>query len=109
MLPFTNGVLTAITPPGTSADYDTPAEPGAPRWEGELAIYIAEERRDVLVAGSLDEVIETRLEIPYKIGRLIERRDTLSYTFEGAELHREAGTITRAQLVGRVRVLLEDG
>lgn len=109
MIPYANATLTAITPQGTTADYDTPASPGAPRWEGELRIYVAEERRDDLGAETEDEIIITRLEIPHAVGRLVVRGDTLSYTFEGAEQERSAATISRAPLVGRVRVLLEDG
>jgi hypothetical protein len=108
VLPYVNADLTAIHGVGTTADFDIPAAPGPTRWEGSLGIYVAEERAEVLSAEQQDEIIRTRLEIPYDIGRLVERGDTLTYTYEGAPVERLAGTITRAQLVGRVRVDLED-
>jgi hypothetical protein len=109
MIPYANATLTAITPVASSADYDQLATDGTPRWTGELGIYVVEERREVLGADREDEVLQTRVEIPYAIGRLAERGDTLTYTYENAIARRVAATITRAQLVGRVRVLLEDG
>lgn len=116
MIPYVNATLTAITPTGASADYDQPAAGGTPRWTGSLGIYVAEETLEELasvtaraVAGDrLDEILRTRLEIPYNIGQLVERGDTLTYTYEGGEVQRVAGTITHAPLVGRVRVLLRD-
>jgi hypothetical protein len=109
VIPFRNGTLSSIAPVGTSADYDTPAAPGAPRWEGEEGIYVAEEIVEVLSPGKVDEVLQTRLEIPHFVGRLVHRDDLLTYTYENVTVTRTAGTITHAPLVGRVRVLLEDG
>lgn len=108
MLPYVNATLTAVTAVGTSADYDTPAAPGLARWTGSEGIYVAEEIVETLSPGKVDEVKQTRIEIPYTIGKLVERGDTLTYTYEDAPVARVAGTITHAPLVGRVRVLLEN-
>lgn len=108
MLPYTNATLTAITPVGTSTDYDTPASAGTPRWTGTLAIYIAEEIIETLSPGKVDEVKQTRIEIPYDTGKLVHRGDTLTYTYEAGTVARIAGTISHAPLVGRVRILVEN-
>jgi hypothetical protein len=101
---------------GSSADYDQPAIPGTPRWTGSLGIYVADEVKEIIgtstagavVADRIDEIVQTRLEIPYNIGRLVQRGDIITYTYEGESVTRTAGTITHAPLVGRVRVLPED-
>jgi hypothetical protein len=116
MIPYVNATLTAITPVGTSADYDTPATDGTPRWTGTLGIYVAEEVVETIatpsatsaVSNRIDEILQTRLELPYTVGRLVKRGDTLTYTYEGAAVTRTAGTLSHAPLVGRVRVLLEN-
>lgn len=116
MLPYTNATLTAIAPVGSSADYDQPASAGIPRWTGEAGIYVADEVKEIIgtssasaaVADRIDEVVVTRVEIPYNIGRLVKRGDTITYIYEGQPVTRTAGTITHAPLVGRVRILPED-
>jgi hypothetical protein len=107
-IPFSNAALTKITSVGSGDDYDQPASTGTDRWTGSVGIYVAEEIVEVLGNERVDEVKQTRLEIPYAVGQLIVRGDTLTYTYEGAQVPRVAGTISRAQLIGRVRVLLED-
>lgn len=108
MLPFVNATLTAITAPGTSADYDTPAAAGAARWTGSTGVYVAEELIEVQSPGKVDEVVRTRVELPYDVGRFVERGDVLAYTYEDAPHERVARNITHAKLVGRIRVTLED-
>jgi hypothetical protein len=108
MIPYTNGTLTAVTSVGTSADYDDEPTPGTVRWTGSLGIYVAEQDVETLSQDRVDEVIQTRLEIPYNIGKLVRRGDTLTYTYENEQVQRVAGTITHAPLVGRVRVLPEN-
>lgn len=108
MIPFTNAALTAIRRGGTAEDYDQPATSGAARWTGNLGVYVAEELRQLETAGDIDEVILTRVEIPYQVGALVARGDTLTYTYEGASQTRTARNLVRAELVGRVRVTLED-
>jgi hypothetical protein len=115
-IPYINGMLTAITPKGATADYDQAPADGTPRWTGSLGIYVAEETLEELASVTaravasdrLDEILRTRVEIPHTVGQLVERGDTLTYTYEGEDVRRVAGTITHAPLVGRVRVLLED-
>jgi len=115
-IPYVNGTLTAITPKGATADYDQAPADGTSRWTGTLGIYVAEETLEQLTSVTsnaaasdrLDEIIRTRLEIPHEIGQRVERDDTLTYTYEGEEVRRVAGTITHAPLVGRVRILLQD-
>lgn len=108
MIPYVNATLTAIAPVGTSADYDTPATAGTARWTGSEGIYVAEEIVETLSPGKVDEVKQTRLEIPYTTGRLVQRGDRVTYTYEDAPVTRVAGTIAHAPLVGRVRVLVEN-
>ena len=108
MIPYTNATLTSITPVGTSADYDTPAAAGTPRWTGNLPVYVAEELQETDQAVKVDELVHTRLEIPYSVGRLIARGDTLTFTYEDASHQRVARDIIRAQLVDRVRVILQE-
>lgn len=108
MIPYRNASLTAITAVGTSPDYDDPGTAGTVRWTGAEGIYVAEEIVETLSPGRVDEVKQTRIEIPYSTGSLVQRGDTLTYTYEGASTQRKAGTITHAPLVGRVRVLVEN-
>lgn len=107
-IPYTNGVLTAVTGVGTSDDYDTPASSGTNRWTGTTGIYVAEEILEELTDGQINEVQRTRLEIPHTVGRLVQRGDTLTYTHEGTTRTGIAGTLAHAPLVNRVKVLLED-
>jgi hypothetical protein len=108
VLVWSNGVLTKITGPGTSEDFDVPAGVGAQRWAGAVDITI---RRDPIVevrnGQTLDVVRTTRIEIPYDVGRLIEQGDTLTYLYEEREWARAVDDITRVPLTGRVRVELE--
>lgn len=109
MIPYMNATLTAVTPAATSDDYDHASTYGAARWTGSVGVYVAEERVEELSAGRQDEVLQTRLEMPYTgPGVLVERGDKLTYTLDGETVNRFAGTITRAPLMGRVRVLLVD-
>lgn len=108
MIPYTNASLTAITSPGNAPDYDQPGTAGAARWTGTRGIYVAEDLHEIESPGRVDEIIKTRLEVPYDIGKLVQRGDTLTYTFEGASRTRTAQDLLHAPLVGRVRVLVVD-
>lgn len=108
MIPYTNASLTAITAVGTSPDYDNPGSPGTARWTGSQGIYVVEEPVETLSPGRVDEVVQTRLEIPWSVGSLVRRGDTLTFTFKGAQETGIAGTVTGDQLLGRRRVLLEN-
>lgn len=108
-IPYVNAMLTAITNVGSTPDYDDPGTPGGDRWTGAQGIYVAEEIIETLSPGRVDEVKQTRIEIPYGVGKLVQRGDTLTYTYEAASQQRKAGTISHAPLVGRVRVLVENG
>jgi hypothetical protein len=107
-IPYTNATLTAITGPGVAPDYDDPGSPGTARWTGSLPVYVAEELHEVESAGRVDEIIKTRVEIPYQIGQLVKRGDNIAYTYESASHTRIAEDLLRAPLVGRVRVLVQD-
>lgn len=112
-IPFSNASLTAINAGGTAEDYDQVATIGTARWTGSLGIYVAEELVQVEggnLRGSqlaVDEVITTRLEIPYAVGRLVQRGDRLTFTYEDATHTRTARNLMHAELVGRIRVTLE--
>lgn len=107
-LVWTNGTLTRITATGTTDDYDVPGAAGTDRWTGSVGITV---RRDPIVevqgAQALNVVRSTRVEVPYDVGRLIAQNDTLTYTYEDTTWTRRVDDITRAQIVGRVRVELE--
>lgn len=117
MIPYRNATLTSIAGGGTIEDFDTPAGSDTPRWQGSLGIYVADEVSEERVARSVrqasggrvvDELVSTRLEIPYDIGRLAQRGDTMTYSFEGSTHQRAVRDIIRSEAVGRVRVLLVD-
>jgi hypothetical protein len=107
MIPFANATLTTITAAAIAEDYDQAAVPGDARWTGALGIYVSQELTQTEGDG-VDEIITTRLEIPYAIGQLVQRGDTLTYTFETAAHARVARNLIRSELVGRVRVILEN-
>lgn len=108
MLVYSNATLTKITAAGVSDDYDVAGTPGTDRWTGSVGITV---RRDPIVevqgAQALNVVRTTRLEIPYDVGSVIEHNDALTYIYEGETVTRRVDDVTRAQLVGRVRVELE--
>lgn len=105
---YANGQLTKITATGTTDDYDVPGAPGTDRWTGSVGITVRERLLEAISPGRVDEVKETRLELPYDVGKLVARGDTLTFTYEDTEQTATAGTLIRAQLTGRVRVVLED-
>lgn len=107
MLPATNATLTAIRPVEASedGDYDDASEDA---WTGELGIWVSEEEAESADGETVDELIQTRLEIPYAVGKQVTRGDVLAYTFDGTAFERRASTIMRASLVGRVKVLVTD-
>jgi hypothetical protein len=107
-LPYVNSTLTAITAPGTTGDYEVPPVPGADRWTGAVGVYVADELIQVESPGRVDEIIKTRLEIPYDVGKLVERGDTVTYQFEATSHTRVAQDLLHAPLVGRVRVVVAD-
>ena len=114
MIPYRNATLTGIAGGGTLEDFDAPAGADTPRWQGSVGIYVADElsedrtARNDQRASSVSEIVATRLEIPYDIGRLVQRGDTVTYLFENATHQRAARDIIRSEAVGRVRVLLAD-
>ena len=108
MIPYVNARLTAITAPGTAADYDAPAGAGTSRWTGAAGIYVAEQITEVESPGRVDEVLITRVEVPSTIGRLIQRGDSITYTYDDASRTRTVEDLARAPLVGRVRLALQD-
>lgn len=108
MIPYVNAALTKITAIGTSDDYDDAATSGADRWTGSVGIYVDDTRGQVISPQRIDEIDQTRLEIPWTVGRLVQRGDTLTYTYQGATETGVAGTLSGDQLVGRRRVLLEN-
>lgn len=108
-IPYVNATLTAIIPPASSDDYDTPGTSGAARWTGEQGVYVAEELVEDQTGDRVDELVQTRVEIPWPLGRLVNRGDVLTYTYEDGERTRKARNIIHAPIVGRVRVTLEDG
>lgn len=105
---YANAMLTEITAVGSSDDYDQAAAPGAARWTGGVGITVRERLVEVLSADRVDELKETHLELPYAVGRLVVRGDTLTYIWEDATVARAAGSIIHAKLAGRVRVSLEN-
>lgn len=107
MIPASNATLTKIAAVGTSDDYDHAATAGATRWESTIGVYVAERLIENIAASKIDELVETRMEIPYTVGKNVVRGDTLTYLKDGISLQRKAGTVWHNQLVGRVRVILE--
>jgi hypothetical protein len=108
MIPYRNATLTKITAVGSSDDYDDPAVAGADRWTGSEGIYVDDTRGQILAPGRIDEIEQTRVEIPYAIGKLVQRGDTLTFTFNGTSQTGIAADLSGDPLVGRRRVLLED-
>lgn len=108
MIPYVNATLTKITAVGTHADYDTPATAGTDRWAGTLGIYVDDSRGQILAPGRIDEIEQTRVEIPYQIGKLVQRGDTLTFTYNSQAQTGVAADLSGDPLVGRRRVLLED-
>lgn len=108
-LPYTNGRLLSITGVGATEDYTDPGDNvGAERWTGNLGITVRQQLLENINGDRIDEIITTSVKLPYAIGRLVRRGDTITYTYDGDSYTRTAGTIVRAQLTDRVRVTLED-
>lgn len=108
-LPYTNGRLLSITGVGVTEDYDQPSDTVGPQqWTGSADITVRQQLLEELNGDRIDEVIQTSIKLPYAVGRYVRRGDTITYLFEGEQHTRTAGTIVRAQLTDRVRVILED-
>jgi hypothetical protein len=111
-LPYTNGRLLAIHGLGASADYDLPVNADGPeRWRqtGGVGITVRQQQVESTGGGRVDEDINTDLKLPYDVGILVHRGDVLTYTYEGQQFRRKAGTIVHSEKAGRVRVALETG
>ena len=63
-----------------------------------------------IAGGNLDQIDQTHVILPGTVGALVQRGDTLQFTFLGATRTRTAGTIVNSAgpITGRVRVDLED-
>jgi hypothetical protein len=116
MIPYANATLTEILQPGNAPDWDTAAGAGIARWSGTLGVYVADEvieqeRAATLAAGGqVTGLVKTRVEIPWSVGRLVQRGDTLRWTHNetGVSWTRVVEDITGTRLIDRVRVLVED-
>jgi hypothetical protein len=107
-LVYENARLTKITGAGTAANYDEPAGSGADRWTGDVGVTVRQRHVEQLAQGRIDQVDEAHLILPFDVGALVQRGDTLTFTDEEGAHTRTAGTIVRAKLTGRVRVDLEN-
>jgi hypothetical protein len=110
MIPYANVTLTEIDQPGSAPNYDEPGTAGTPRGTGSLGCYVADQVVEVESAGRVDELVKTRIEIPWAVGSLVQRGDTLRWTHRetGVAWTRVAEDVSGTRLVGRVRILLED-
>lgn len=81
--PLTNATLTTLAERGGSEDFDTPAGPGTPRWEGSRAVYIDE--RNLTETGELlTEGKRTFMIVDYdSIGSIAELGDSVVYNYAG--------------------------
>ena len=105
MIPYVNGELTKITAPGTGDGYDTDPAPGPDRWTGSAGIYVADALVQLESPGRVDELVRTRLEIPYRVGQIVERGDKLTYSLDGVDQgQRTVENILASRLTGRVRI-----
>lgn len=105
---YENGRLTAITSAAGPANYGEPGTPGATRWTGNIGVTVRKRHVEQIGAGKLEQIDEAHLILPYEIGTLVVRGDTLSYVDDEGAQQRTAGTIVPAKLTGRVRVDLEN-
>jgi hypothetical protein len=114
---MTNATLTVIAPGGTAEDYDYDGAAGTARWTGSLGVYVTGLHRDdraesvtqVEGGGDVTEVVRIRVEIPYEVGRLVQRGDTLTFAFEGATQQRIVENLVRTPTCGRVRAVVRPG
>lgn len=107
-LPYSNARLVRISGVGNTPDYDDDGAQGSSRWTGDLPVTVRERREELIAGDRVDEIFRTEIKLPYGIGRIVQRGDSLTFTFAGEQHSRTAGTIVRAELADRVRVILED-
>jgi hypothetical protein len=105
---YTNATLTAINAAGTAADFDVPAAAGAARWTGTIGIIVDDSKSTLNTPGRTDEIEQTRLEIPWRVGSLVQRNDVLTFTYNGTTQTGVAADLSGEQMMNRRRVLLAD-
>lgn len=105
---YTNATLTAVNAAGTAADFDVPAAAGAARWTGTIGIIVDDSKSTLNTPGRTDEIEQTRLEIPWRVGSLVQQGDSLTYTYGGVTQTRIAADLSGDPMLNRRRVLLRD-
>lgn len=107
--PFTNAQLTAVNAAGTGDGYDTTPAAGAARWTGTIGIIVDDSRQTLNTPGRTDEIEQTRLEVPWRVGSLVRQGDSLTYTYGGVTQTRIADDLSGDPMLNRRRVLLRNG
>lgn len=102
--PLVNATLTAIKGGGAAEDYDTAAGADTNRWAGSADAYVDEQMLENVGPNGLDQVAATRLVVPFAQGELVQRGDTVVYTYDGQSFARTAKNLQQFKLFGTVSV-----
>jgi hypothetical protein len=106
---YTNATLTAVNAAGSGDGSDADPALGAPRWTGTIGIIVDDSRQTLNTPGRTDEIEQTRLEIPWRVGSLVKRGDTLTFTYAGQTQQRVADNLLGEQMMNRRRIILRPG
>ena len=108
---LTNAMLTAVSGPGFTEDYDDPGTSGSGKWTGTEEVLFSEQAERVQIGGSSNiivaryVVVDAELDVPWEIG------DVLTLTYDGdaktVTVRRISKTLATG-LDGVVRLVLDD-
>lgn len=108
-LPARNATLTRVAGAGYSEDYDQPASPDTPRWEGAADALLAERVEETVNGRQVDELRVSTVVVPFDLARLVEINDTLTLIDRlGTERARTVRQVRLNRFAGTGRVWLED-
>lgn len=110
---MTNAKLRRVVGPGSVADYDEPATPGAEVWTGDSGCYLMEQSERV-VAGSESSIVVTRqLVVNVEVDVAWEQGQSVEFTGPtGEDQTGKVRAVERLQfpgVPGIVRLSMEDG
>lgn len=104
--PLINATLTKVEATGPSEDYGVAAGPAVSRWTGSANAYLTEKDMTVVggAGGELNLVIADRLVVPYDVGKLVKRNDSVTYAFDGTTFKHRVRDVQLYKLFGTARL-----
>jgi len=107
-----NATVTLIVGGGAAEDYDSLAGADTQRWAGSQGGYVREEILSEVTSGgqggTLTEVRVTRLAVDLALADLVQRGDSVTYTYAGETATRTVRSLARYRMVGTATLTFWD-